>query len=273
MHPRALVMTLCLLLHGCSIRVPAAPAQTPGRVVLVRPYFPASRSAQALVPTKSVDDIATLYVVPSIDPGDGLFREISRQTGEPIEPSDAFIPWSAVVHAVQEARWLDMDRPIALTGLRPHARYRIMALAFDRTGTLISKEGEASSIELSLGEDEAPSVETPLPVQLVDTFFGAEATVQLSMTGNLNRLDRLEVSLRRLSDGQAALLPVATASVPAKQLPAPLRFSHLNAHTRYAVRIESRVTDGGAVPPPRTLEFEVREDDRLPDLEVAINVP
>lgn len=271
---RALVMTLCLFLTGCSLRVPATPA--PGRVVLVRPYLLTSRSAQAVVPTKTVDDIAVIVVVPLIDRGDGTFYLISRQTGELIAPGDTFrdfTRWSEIVLASGDVPWFDFDRPIALTGLKPHARYRIMALAFDRTFTLISKEGGPSSIELSLGEDDAPSVVTPLPLELVDTPFGAEATVRLSMTGNLDRLNRLEVSLERLSNGLTDPVPVATASVPAEALPHSLRFSHLNAHTRYVVVITAHVTDGGSAPPPQTLEFDVGHDDSLPDLEAAIAVP
>lgn len=276
MDLRALVIALCLLLTACAIRGPATPVPAQGRVVLVRPFVSTPRSAQALVETKTVLDIATLYVVPWIEQGDGTFRLIPLRADTFIPGGDTlrdFTRWSEIVFGAQHTPWVDLDRPIALTGLKAHARYRITALAFDRSMTLISKEGAPSSIELSLGDDDAPSVETPLPVELVDTPFGAQATVQLSVTGNLSRLDRLEVSLKRLSEGLADPLTVATASVPAKQLPHPLRFSHLRAHTRYAVVVAAHVTDGGSAPQPQTLEFDVGHDDRLPDLEAAIAVP
>lgn len=275
MQLRTLLAVLCLFLVGCSGRPPSAPSaiHPNGRSIFVRPFVSSSPSVQALVPTKTIDDIAGLVVVPTIDPGDGQYHVISRATGAPLEPVDSpEWTWDKVVYVEQSMPWIRFDQPIRISGLRAFGRYRITAMAFGRDGYLISKVGAPSSVDLTLSDDDAAIVETALPVQLMDTPFGARFNLAISLSGAESRLDRVVVQVKRQA-ADAPPTPVATYTVTRSQLMVPLRVSHLNAQTRYVVDIEPQVADDGPAPASQSLQIQVGQDDVLPDQEVTIAIP
>jgi len=168
---RTLVALLCLFLLGCAGGPPSAPAtvQPIGRSILVRPFVSSPISVQALVPNKTIDDIFYLAVVPTIDPGDGQYHVISKATGEPLSTADSLEwYWEEVVYVDQRMPWIRFDQTIRISGLRAFGRYRITALAYGRDGHIISKVGAPSSVDLTLSNDDMTTVETALPVQLID---------------------------------------------------------------------------------------------------------
>lgn len=269
---RVLVLCLCLALSGCSLRLPGI-ARTQDRALLVRPYLFQPSTVQTIVPTKTRDDIQVVAILPLRDPGDGIFRPISRQTGELLEPSerlDEVVVRPDVLRAMQWAHMTEFDHPVTLGGLRANGRYRLTALALDRQGRLISKV-EASSVELTLSEDDAPVVETPLPLHLVDTPFGASAIIHLAITGNASRLDSFMVRLFRLEEGPEPI-PVTAFPVPAGTLPVPLQLTHLKAGTRYLVQFEPQVNEGQA-PAPVQVVLNVENDDSLPEHAIVVDLP
>jgi len=275
MKRRMLMGLLGLFLTGCSASTTSLPSVVPtkGHNLVVRPYLSTSRSVQALVPTKTIDDIEYLAIVALIDPGDGQYHTISRTTGEPLETFDSFQwDWREILVAERRMPVISFDQPIVLSGLKAHGRYRLLALAFDRHGWGISQLGAPSSVDLTLSDDDALTVESPLPVQLMETPFGATLNLSLSLTGPMSRLEGVNVTVKRLpADG--APVPVATYSLTRSQLAMPIRVSHLNALSRYVVDIEPQVVDGGPAPASQSLEVQVGQDDVLPDREVEIVIP
>ncbi len=270
----ALLLALCLVLTACSGRLTPLPTGNApvDRVLWVKPYL--VRTVQALVPLKTADDIAFVVIVPLRDPGDGLYRPIALGTGKLLEPVDdwqSYPRWGEFVNAYGYPTETAFERPIPLSGLRVHGRYRIVALAFDKDYHLISKP-DASSVDLTLTDDDRPIAESPLPLRIMDTPFGATANLQLSVTGDVDRLESLVVSLYRALEGQDTGHLVATFEVPANQVPGPLRLSHLQADGRYTVVVEARPTAGEA-PEPSVWEFEVGLDDVVPSHTIAIALP
>lgn len=268
MRLNAIPLLLSLLLAGCAALPGASgPVRSAGHVLRLKPYVPASRSTQALVRPKTVDDIFELALVPERDPGDGVFRTLRWESGEPLDPSVGF-DWEQIAFTVRWAPHIMFDRPVTLGGLRANGRYRIVALAYDRKGELIS-DPEASRVDLTLGDDDAPSVDVPMPVHLVDTAFGATCTLDLAATGRVDRLDHLEVRLK----ADVGSEPLATYVVTPERLFTPLKLTHLRAQTTYVVEVVALVRDDGAAPAPQTLEVAVGQDDQLPLQAVTVALP
>lgn len=272
MLQRVLVLALGLGLVGCSSRLPGAVPST-DRTLMVTPVLSHSPSVQAIVSAKTADDVALIYVLPLREGADGGFHPVARQTGELLAPLEGYEGIIGRTDLLEAHTWMPsarLDQPIALRGLRADGHYRIVALAFDRQSQLISKV-EESSVDLTLTNDDAPAIQTPLPLRLIDTPFGATATLPLSITGNLSRLDRIGVRLFRMEPGQEAQ-SVGYYSVPAWALPYPVQFTHLRAGAHYGVTIEPFVTEGVA-PEATGSVFDVSNDDTVSLPEVVVAVP
>ncbi|HEY9857250.1 MAG TPA: hypothetical protein V6D05_16010 [Stenomitos sp.] len=276
MHLRSVVIACCLFLAGCAATPSTMPSSIPsqGHSLLVRPYLTASRLTQSLVPTRTVDDIDYMVIIPLFDPGDGQFHTLSKTTGEPLETFESEQwDWSQIVHVGRYMPWIRFDQPIQISGLKAFGRYRIQALAYDRAGRLLSQSaGSASSVDLTLADDDTTLVETPLPVQLMDTPFGASFNLTLSPIGDINRLESVTVTIKRVVSGSETV-QVATYSLQPFELLTSLRVAHLNAQTRYVVDIEPHVVDGGPAPASQSLEVQVDRDDELPQREAVIELP
>lgn len=154
-----------LLLAGCSepLAVRSVTTAVSGRATLV--LTPELRAAarsrtQAVVPHLRVEDVDHVRVQLLRVAGEGE-DAVRNEEG----------PLSVRIERSQ------LDRPIVLSRLSPHTRYRIRAWAYkspdEVENTLISLE---TSVDVLVGDDDRPTV-APLRLQLKDVPFDGEASI------------------------------------------------------------------------------------------------
>ncbi len=246
-----------------SIGTRAEPDATFG--LPIRPYLAEPRSVQAVVRRKTAADIARLDVVPFVEVATAVFEPFDPVTRE-ATGSEA----TRILKASQNAP-IDLDRTVFLGGLRRHARYRIVAQAYDSTGALISSLDGRSWTDVVVADDDRPPVPAKLPVALVDTPFSAKVDIRAGITGTAF-IDHVDFSLFADTQGVAVPVPGASVRLGPSDLPRTLKIAGLQASASYTIR----ATAYGPGSPSTALSstaavLTVSDDDALAS--VVLSVP
>lgn len=139
------------LLAGCSPPVPPAAPEVRRTLIVTPRVVDAERRVQATVAPYTRSDVARVEIK--------LYRRVDATETE---------------LAARTLLASELDRGVTFENLRPFTSYRVRAFAFQADGTFIS-EDDASFVDLTLGDDDAPALAT-LRVQLLDKPFNGQAS-------------------------------------------------------------------------------------------------
>ena len=263
----ACLTLLTVAFTGCALPAQVETVPKSGKTLLVSPvYFDGGLRTQAVVKAKTAQDIAVLEIVPYMHVGNEVFWPIALQTGEATDSTDPQL----IVKARQEA--FDPTRPtvIPLTGLRPQTRYRVVARAYDASTALISTEDARSWAEISILDDNRPTVPMTLPVTLIDTPFGTTRSFTLTITGRA--FNAISGTLYKVRDDGDEAVPGGTLNLTPENANRRITFSNLEAQTTY--RLDLRALDGPFLPIGlKSIDWVITNDDAPVHADVAWEIP
>ena len=255
LSPFACLAFLALALAGCAAPAQPEPAAFEGKTLLVRPYlFDGSLRTQAIVNPKTSMDIATLEIVPYVHVGNDEFWPIAVITGEATDSTDL----ASLVKVRQAGFDADRQGVIALTGLRPKTRYRIVARAYDASDSLISTVDARSYAEVTVQDDNRPEFPLKLPVTLVDTPFGTTRSLALTISGGA--FATIDGTLYKVFGENLEVVPDGTLKLTPENASRRVTFNNLEARTTY--RLTLRALNEGAIPiATKSIDWTITNDD------------
>lgn len=248
-------LTCCaysLAIAGCAV-LSRNPLQGSSREVAVYARLP--QAAQSVVSNKTLASIATLSIVPYIEISSGSYSPLSSLTGNPTVLSDP-----TVLRLSQASPTIDPSRPFIVRNLRPNTNYRVLGQAYDAGNVLISKDS-ASFIDIPITNNDAPSV-VSLPVQLVDTPFGA--TLSVTVEAATLWFDYLKFTLYLVAGNTQLQVNQTTRQQ------APFILSNLQANTTY--RLVAEAYSGGSLVASNSLDVAIGNDNAPVSVRLPLDV-
>lgn len=225
-----------------------------GRTAEVVVYPKITVHTQSVVAPYNLSSIATLDIIPCIEVTPGSFSPISSITGSAVDPSSP-----DVLKLTQASPSIDPYRPFILKKLKPNQKYRILGKAYKSDNGQISAD-TTSYVDVVLTNNDAPTM-AQLPIQLIDTQFGANAVVSLQTTG---RFDYLKSTLFLVTGGTQVAVSQTTNPN------ANLNFGNLQAYTNYRVVVEAYKL--GGVKASNSVDLNVTNDNSI-TASLSLNVP
>lgn len=237
------------------------------RPTLVRPALFRGIGLQAHVNEVDASDIARLEIIPYWHPENGEPRPLSLASGEPTTGDDP-----QIVRLMLSGTDLAAPRAIALTGLRRRQRYRLVAHAYSDAEERIS-DPQQSTIQVSVGDDDRPSLPTLLPVKLLPTPFSGRMPLELAVNDPRGRAKALELTVYQVMAFGESLLGAPTV-IPCEGLPRLITVQNLAARTSYRLEVAVRGADEEAPPlAVSELSWSMGEDDEAATRSVTVTLP
>lgn len=249
--PLALTLSLGLSVIGCVTppitshhsTVKTSTARLGSATLILTPEVVDTLKAQAVVegPSK-VEDIVRIDVFPLVETSAGVYQALLPDGGTTAVGDENALKVS------QSKPDLNFERPIELTGLAAHTKYRILGRAYDKSDKLISSD-EVSFVDIVMQNDDAPTVGT-LPIKLPDVHFAARTTISFNdyvdqdPDGNF---ETAEISVIEIANGTETPLPNSAMTRTRNALPLTLKLDNLRPQTAYRLNITLRDADNRVV--------------------------
>lgn len=265
----SLMLVGSLALAGCEARpsLVRAPSAETRPALLFTPTLAAPQGLQAIVNEFQASDIHRVELVPYLLTETYELVPVSRVTGEPTDADDP-----EILKAEMSGEALNLKRAIALSGLRPHRNYKVVANAYTLAGEPIS-DPELSGIWIDVKADDRPEVPSVIPIYLRAVPFYGRLPLDLQLTDPGEQAQRLEISVSRIRNGMPFKqgLPL---SIPRDYLPSVVNLVNLAANVTYQVEVKARPADPAAPDLAVTvLEFHMENDDTPATRSIAVIVP
>ncbi|MBO9542312.1 hypothetical protein J7643_17110 [bacterium] len=260
---RALPLLMGLTLAGCATLLPPAPiggsiVRSQGATLRLMPTVSTGARIQAEINPLGPWNIKRLEVIPTLKDATGSFVPVSATTGQPTTWED---PGHLKLN--QSGDGLSLNSQIALSNLRPHTTYRILARAYDAQDQQISVDASSMTPEVETGENDRPTFE-PLPIQLKNVLFSGSISYYLSAQGYVGSYDQATMTLWKVAGGIESLVPNALPMVvPMASFSTNVKIAGLQANTNYRLKFEFRKKSGGVYTPPYPIDIYVRNDDEV----------
>jgi len=251
-----LALTLMLGFGVLSCAVPPAPqlqqaARLGSATLTLVPRVKEATFTQALVTRPTSGSIARLDIFPMVETTPGVYQPL-KADGMPTALGDA-----EAIRVTQTQPDLRLGRPVALTGLAPDTRYRILARAYDAQDKLLSMD-ETSVVDVAVTRDDSLET-TPIPVMLADVPFAAATTITLRNAA-VSSYASVETQLVAVAGGVETLVPGSTQTLLKSQIPLALKLGGLRADSLY--RLNAVLRDAGnAQVATASVEIQVTNDD------------
>lgn len=242
-------LAISCLLFGCAT---VRPIIRDTELVVYPRFVP---HTQSVILPLSLSSIATLDIVPYVEVSQGVFSPISSTTGNATVPEDP-----NVLKLSQASPSIDPNRPFVLRRLKPNNKYRVYGKAYNASNALISLD-TSSYTEVNVGSNDAPTMAT-LPVNLIDTPFGASTSVTINTDG---RFDYLKTTLYLVSNNSQVALSQTIRNNPT------INFANLQNNTSYKLVAEAYKL--GGVMASNSLNLTITNDTTPATTSLALNVP
>jgi hypothetical protein len=258
-----------VVLAGCDGRPELVrPNSSDGRAtVWFQPTLTTRQGLQAIVNEYQVSDIHRVEIQPYLTNEQFEDQPLSKVTGAPTEADDP-----EVLKIAMSGEDLDLNRAIALSGLRRGQRYRIVANAYTLAGELISNP-VFSRIMIQVGDDDRPIAPTTIPLRLNPVSFYGSMPLEVALSDPDGQVDHLEVTVSRMW-GDFPSSQGAPVLLKPEDLPHVVTLSNLSAYATYQLQLKARpASPDGPDLAVETLTWTMENDDTLATRSVTITVP
>ncbi|MNX29714.1 hypothetical protein D3C86_598580 [compost metagenome] len=264
-----LLLVVTLGSAGCEMRpsLVRAPAADVRATLMLKPTLSGPQGLQAIVPETQASEIHRVEIVPYLYTETHELRPLSKVSGE---PTDADAP--EILKVEMSGAALELRRAIALSGLRPHRSYRIVANAYTLAGELIS-DPDSSGIWVEVEADDRPQLPTVLPLRLKAAPFYGRLPLDLQLMDPGEKVHHVEVSVFRVWNDLPYVQGVPV-SLPRADIPHVVTVSNLEAYASYQIKLKARPADAnGPDLAVDVLEIHMENDDAPATRSVTLTVP
>jgi hypothetical protein len=253
-------------LAACDSRPSLVPPQSEG-TLLIKPTVASEQGLQAVVKEYQASDIHRVEIIPYMCPESGPPLPLSKLTGEPTTADDP-----EIIKIALSSTELNEGRSVALSGLRRHQTYRLIAHAYTVGGQEISNPW-GSSVDVQVSDDDRPKMATVLPIGLLPKTFSGTMPLELALSDPAARVDHLVLTIREVMSDMTYTV-AAPLVISRQDLPGVITLLHLKARTSYQLEVKARPSDPMApVLGVETLTWRMEDDDEAATRSVSVVVP